>query len=155
MSPTLPRALSSTPLSARAEREYQALSPTPDQYKTFLEQIHKMWETQPNWTAEDLRAIADHEEAIKRENTEFMAANIPGAGLLLQSEVSHFSFIQDPEQFNRDVLLRRLSVCIWPRLMIIVAAVREKVVVPITSTVREILWPLRGHHQVYVFDLRC
>jgi pimeloyl-ACP methyl ester carboxylesterase len=97
---------------ARAEKEYQALSPTPDQYKPFLEQISKMWETQPNWTVENLRAItvptwivdADHDEAIKRENTEFMAANIPGAGLLLQPEVSHFSFIQDPEQFNRDVL---------------------------------------------------
>jgi pimeloyl-ACP methyl ester carboxylesterase len=97
---------------ARAEKEYQALSPTPDQYKPFLEQISQMWETQPNWTAENLRAItvptwivdADHDEAINRQNTEFMAANIPGAGLLLQPQVSHFSFIQDPEQFNRDVL---------------------------------------------------
>jgi pimeloyl-ACP methyl ester carboxylesterase len=96
----------------RAEKEYQALSPTPAQYKRFLEQISKMWETQPNWTVENLRAItvptwivdADHDEAIKRENTEFMAANISGAGLLLQPGVSHFSFIQDPEQFNRDVL---------------------------------------------------
>ena len=45
-----------------------------------------------------------HDEAIKRENTEFMAANIPSAGLLLQPEVSHFSFIQDPDQFTADVL---------------------------------------------------
>lgn len=60
----------------------------------------------------DLKKIAiptwivngDHDEAIKRENTEFMAANIPGAGLLLQPEVSHFSFLQDPEQFTSDVL---------------------------------------------------
>jgi pimeloyl-ACP methyl ester carboxylesterase len=47
---------------------------------------------------------ADHDEAIKRENTEFMAAHIPGAGLLIQPEVSHFSFIQDPQQFNNDLL---------------------------------------------------
>ena len=47
---------------------------------------------------------ADHDEAIKRENTEFMAAHIRGAGLLLQPEVSHFSFIQDPKQFNSDLL---------------------------------------------------
>jgi pimeloyl-ACP methyl ester carboxylesterase len=46
----------------------------------------------------------DHDEAIKRENTEFLAANIPGSGLLLQPEVSHFSFLQDPEQFSADVL---------------------------------------------------
>jgi pimeloyl-ACP methyl ester carboxylesterase len=97
---------------ARAEKEYMALSPTPDQYKPFLEQISTMWKTQPNWTADNLRAIrvptwivdGDHDEAIKRQNAEFMAANIPGAGLLLQPEVSHFSFIQDPEQFNRDLL---------------------------------------------------
>jgi pimeloyl-ACP methyl ester carboxylesterase len=53
----------------------------------------------PTWVVD-----ADHDEAIKRENTEFMAANIPGAGLLLQPDVSHFSFLQDPEQFTADVL---------------------------------------------------
>jgi pimeloyl-ACP methyl ester carboxylesterase len=97
---------------ARAEKEYAQLSPTPGEYKSFLAQITKMWETQPNWTAADLKTItvptwivdADHDEAIKRENTEFMAANIPNAGLLLQPEVSHFSFIQDPDQFTGDVL---------------------------------------------------
>ena len=97
---------------ARAEKEYEALSPTPHEYKAFLAQITKMWETQPNWNAADLKKItvptwivdADHDEAIKRENTEFMAANIPNAGLLIQPEVSHFSFLQDPPQFTNDVL---------------------------------------------------
>jgi len=71
-----------------------------------------MWETQPHFTKEQLDGIkvptwivdGDHDEAIKRENTEFMAAEIPGAGLLLQPEVSHFSFLQDPQQFNEDLL---------------------------------------------------
>jgi pimeloyl-ACP methyl ester carboxylesterase len=97
---------------ARAEKEYEKLSPTPTEYKSFLAQVEKMWETQPNWAADDLGRIAvptwivdaDHDEAIKRENIEFMAANIPNAGLLLQPEVSHFSFLQDPEQFTTDVL---------------------------------------------------
>jgi pimeloyl-ACP methyl ester carboxylesterase len=97
---------------ARAEKEYETLSPTPGEYQAFLAQITKMWETQPNWTAADLQRIAvpvwivdaDHDEAIKRENTLFMAAQIPNAGLLLQPEVSHFSFIQDPGQFTADVL---------------------------------------------------
>ena len=97
---------------ARAGEEYKRLSPTPTQYKAFVDQITKMWETQPHWTAADLAKIhvttwivdADHDEAIKRENTEFMAAHIPGAGLLIQPEVSHFSFIQDPQQFNNDLL---------------------------------------------------
>ena len=97
---------------ARAEKEYQVLSPTPDQYKSFVDQISKMWETEPHFTAAQLRVItvptwivdADHDEAIKRENTEFMANEIPDAGLLLQPQVSHFSFLQDPRQFTDDVL---------------------------------------------------
>jgi pimeloyl-ACP methyl ester carboxylesterase len=97
---------------ARAEKEYEKLSATPTEYNAFLDQIGKMWASQPNWTADDLKKIttptwivdADHDEAIKRENTEFIAANIPNAGLLLQPEVSHFSFLQDPGQFNEEVL---------------------------------------------------
>ena len=46
----------------------------------------------------------DRDEAIKRENTEFMAGAIPDAGLLLQPEVSHFSMLQAPEQFSEDIL---------------------------------------------------
>jgi pimeloyl-ACP methyl ester carboxylesterase len=97
---------------ARAEKEYEHLSATPTQYKAFLDQIGKMWATQPNFTEAQLRGIttptwivdADHDEAIKRENTEYMAKMIPNSGLLLQPEVSHFSFLQDPQQFTNDVL---------------------------------------------------
>jgi pimeloyl-ACP methyl ester carboxylesterase len=97
---------------ARARKEYQELSPTPKEYDAFLKQIEKMWDSEPHWTAADLHAIkvptwivdADHDEAIKRENTLFMADNIPGSGLLIQPQVSHFSFLQDPAQFDGDVL---------------------------------------------------
>jgi len=97
---------------ARAGEEYKRLSPTPTEYKSFVAEITKMWESQPKWTASDLAAIkvptwivdGDHDEAIKRDNTEFMASTIPGAGLLIQPQVSHFSFLQDPEQFNDDLL---------------------------------------------------
>ncbi len=97
---------------ARARREYETLSPTPTEYDAFLKQIEKMWEGEPHWTADRLHGIevptwivdADHDEAIKRDNTLFMADNIPGSGLLIQPQVSHFSFLQDPAQFNGDVL---------------------------------------------------
>jgi pimeloyl-ACP methyl ester carboxylesterase len=96
----------------RAAKEYERLSATPNEYESFLAQISKMWETQPSFSKEQLSAIkvptwivdADRDEAIKRENTEFMAAQIPGAGLLLEPRVSHFAFLQDPAQFNNDVL---------------------------------------------------
>src|SRR5580704_355437 len=61
---------------ARAGEEYKQLSPTPTEYKAFVEEITKMWESQPHWTAADLAKLktatwivdADHDEAIKRDN---------------------------------------------------------------------------------------
>ena len=96
----------------RAHKEYGTLSPTPTEYDAFLKQIEKMWDSEPHWSAATLHTIAvptwivdaDHDEAIKRDNTLFMADNIPGSGLLIQPQVSHFSFLQDPAQFNGDVL---------------------------------------------------
>jgi pimeloyl-ACP methyl ester carboxylesterase len=97
---------------ARAKVEYEHLSPTPEQWGPFREQVTKMWAFEPNFTAEQLRAIAvpvliadgDHDEAINRGNTEFMAKEIPDARLLIEPGVSHFSFLQDPQQFNCDLM---------------------------------------------------
>ena len=95
----------------RAGKEYEKLSPTPRGYGDFRASIEKMWDTQPNYAPEQLRAIhvptwivdGDHDEAIKRPHTEEMAALIPGAGLLIQPRVSHFSFLQDTGRFNADL----------------------------------------------------
>jgi pimeloyl-ACP methyl ester carboxylesterase len=96
----------------RCSQEYEQLSSTPKEYKDFLAAIEKMWATEPNLTKDDLRAIrvpmviadGDRDEAIRRDHTEEMAALIPGAGLLIQPNVSHFSMLQDAEQFTTDVL---------------------------------------------------
>jgi len=96
----------------RAGREYRTLSATPDDYNAFVEQISRMWAEQPNWSDSQLRDIdtpvlvvdGDHDEAIKREHTEYMAATIPHAGLLILPNVSHFAFLQDPDQFNFAIL---------------------------------------------------
>ena len=101
-----------TEFIARGEKEYQALSPTPNGYKQFVEEISAMWAKQPNWTKSDLARIkvhtwivdGDHDEAIHRANTELMADTIPDAGLLLQPEVSHFSMLQAPGQFTADII---------------------------------------------------
>jgi pimeloyl-ACP methyl ester carboxylesterase len=97
---------------ARTSAEYEMMSPTPKEYQAFLDQIGKMWASQPNFTKEQLGAITtptwivdgDHDEAIKRENTELMAGLIPGAGLLILPQVSHFAFLQDPNGFNAALL---------------------------------------------------
>ena len=100
-----------TAFIARAGREYAELSPTPREYNSFLVQIERMWAVEPHFTAAQLGAIrvpvwiadADHDEAIKRENTLFLTDHIPGSCLLIEPGVSHFSMLQDPEQFTRDV----------------------------------------------------
>jgi pimeloyl-ACP methyl ester carboxylesterase len=97
---------------ARAAKEYAQLSPTPTQYKSFLADIEHMWATQPDFTNAELGNIsvptwivdADHDEAIKREDTDHMASLIPGAGELILPQVSHFAFIQDPQMFNQSLL---------------------------------------------------
>jgi pimeloyl-ACP methyl ester carboxylesterase len=96
----------------RAGREYAALSPTPKEYKSFLAQITTMWNSQPHWTRADFAKIkvstwivdADHDEMITHDQPRKMADWTPGAGLLIEPDVSHFAFLQDPEQFNRDIL---------------------------------------------------
>jgi pimeloyl-ACP methyl ester carboxylesterase len=96
----------------RAGQEYRTLSATPRDYDAFVNAISKMWATQPNWTAKQLGAIrtpvlvvdGDHDEAIKRPHTEKIAAAIPGAGLLILPDTSHFSFLQDPDQFTWNIL---------------------------------------------------
>jgi pimeloyl-ACP methyl ester carboxylesterase len=96
----------------RAGKEYQRLSATPKEYDAFVDQISHMWASQPNWTDAELKTIkapvlivdGDHDEAIKREHTEYIAATIPGAGLLILPNASHFAFLQDPALFNAALL---------------------------------------------------
>ena len=102
--------------SRRNKDEYLKLSPVPDQRKAFGEQLGKMEDTEPHFTDDQLRGIrvptwivdGDRDEAIKRQDTDHMAALIPGAGELILPNVSHFALLQDPEQFN-EALLHFLS----------------------------------------------
>jgi pimeloyl-ACP methyl ester carboxylesterase len=96
----------------RAGHEYEKQSATPKQYDAFVGQISAMWAEQPNWSDAQLKAIdtpvlvvdGDHDEAIKREHTDTIAATIPHAGLLILPNASHFAFLQDPRQFNFAIL---------------------------------------------------
>jgi pimeloyl-ACP methyl ester carboxylesterase len=100
----------------RAANEYSRLSPTPTGFDAFRANIEHMWATEPHFTDDQLRHIevptwivdADRDEAINRENTDHMAAMIPGSGELILPGVSHFAFLQDPVMFN-DALLHFLS----------------------------------------------
>ncbi|WP_223517312.1 alpha/beta fold hydrolase [Pseudomonas sp. GL-B-19] len=96
----------------RAGQEYKKLSKTPDKFDEFVEQISHMWASQPGWSDADLKTIktpvlivdGDHDEAINREHTEYLAATIPGAGLAILPNASHFAFMQAPADFNAIML---------------------------------------------------
>ena len=97
---------------ARIEKQYPTYSATPKEYQAFFDQISKMWADQPNWTDAQLKTITapvlvmdgDHDELIKLEHTDYMAATIPGAGLMIMPNTSHFAPLQDPGMFNYAIL---------------------------------------------------
>ncbi|ESZ06658.1 alpha/beta hydrolase [Mesorhizobium sp. M1060] len=96
----------------RSGRDYKKLSKTPDQYDAFVAQISHMWESEPAWTKEQLGKITtptaivagDHDEAIKREHTEYMASVIPGAKLIILPNASHFAMLQAPDEYSQAAL---------------------------------------------------
>jgi pimeloyl-ACP methyl ester carboxylesterase len=97
---------------AKAGEDYKRMSPTPGDYPAFLAEINKMWDTEPNWTKEQLAGITvptaivlgDRDEAIKRDHTDYMASVIPGAKLIILKDASHFAMLQDPEGYTQAIL---------------------------------------------------
>jgi pimeloyl-ACP methyl ester carboxylesterase len=96
----------------RSAAEHERLSPAPQDNQKFLVSIEKMWATEPNWTEAQLSEIrvpaaivtGDHDEAIKRDHTDYMASVIPGAKLVVLKDVGHFAMLQDPEAYTKAVL---------------------------------------------------
>ncbi len=96
----------------RSAAEHARLSPAPQNNKAFLASIEKMWATEPNWTKAQLSEIrapaaivtGDHDEAIKRGHTDYMAHVIPGAKLIVLKDAGHFAMLQDPDAYTKAVL---------------------------------------------------
>jgi len=97
---------------AKAQRDYRRLNPAPDDFAGFKAAVEHMWDTEPNYTAADLARITthvaivdgEHDEAIKRAHTEYMARSIPGAQLIILPAASHFAMFQQPREFNAAML---------------------------------------------------
>jgi pimeloyl-ACP methyl ester carboxylesterase len=97
---------------SRHTEDYTQLSPTPEQFKQFVEDVGLMQRTQPNYSTQDLAKISvpvriaqsERDEFIKREHAEYLARTIPGASFILLDGVSHFAPLQRPKQFNAAML---------------------------------------------------
>lgn len=97
---------------AMAAENYAKLSPTPEKFEDFVQQISAMWFSQPDLKPEDLAritvptVIADgqYEEAILPAHTAELARLIPGAKLVILPDVSHMAMWQDPAAFNRAMM---------------------------------------------------
>ncbi len=96
----------------RAAGQYARLSRTPNGFPAFQKAVETMWDKEPNYTARDLARIrtpvaivdGEHDEAIKRAHTEYLARSIPGARLIILPNASHFAMLQQPGEFNAAVL---------------------------------------------------
>jgi pimeloyl-ACP methyl ester carboxylesterase len=92
-------------------KQYQRLSPTPNGFDDFVAAISQMWNTQPDYKPEQLATIktptmivdGEYDEGIKREHTEEIAHQIPGAKLLILPGVSHFGHWQNPALYNKEL----------------------------------------------------
>lgn len=81
-------------------------------YDDVAEEIHALWANEPNFTADELASITvpteivigDHDEAISRRHTEYLAQTIPGASLVILPDVGHSAPIEDPEGYATAVL---------------------------------------------------
>jgi pimeloyl-ACP methyl ester carboxylesterase len=96
----------------RHKKDWVALSPAPDAFDATFEAVGIMQRTQPNYTAADLARIrvpvwsvlGEHDEFIKREHAEYLAATISGASLHILPDVGHFAPVQRPDVFNTAML---------------------------------------------------
>jgi pimeloyl-ACP methyl ester carboxylesterase len=96
----------------QAYQDYLALSPHPERWDAFLDNITNMWATEPNYSDEQLTSITTpilildgaKEEAIDLNQTKLMALLIPSAELKIMPDTGHFAMFEQPDEFNQIVL---------------------------------------------------
>jgi pimeloyl-ACP methyl ester carboxylesterase len=97
---------------AHNDPDYARLSPAPELHKAMVVALRQMWETEPDYSADELRTITTpflimagaDEEIIAEAHTRYLAETIPGAELALLPNCGHFGHMQEPEAFNARML---------------------------------------------------
>jgi pimeloyl-ACP methyl ester carboxylesterase len=96
----------------RCKVEYTQISPSPEKWSELLSGLRPMWRSEPKFNKQMFGSIkaptaicdGEYEELIKREDTERMSREVPGARLIILPNVSHFAMLQNPKQFNASLV---------------------------------------------------
>jgi pimeloyl-ACP methyl ester carboxylesterase len=106
------KATTFTTYVARAVAAYKRLSPAPKRLAALRKELRAMWRSQPAYPEDQLRAIrspllvvlGEHDEIVRRDHAERLAAVVPGARFAALPEASHFALWQDPDGLNHAVI---------------------------------------------------
>lgn len=96
----------------RHQKDYATLSPHPERFDEMSAKLQVMQGSQPDYSADDLRAIgvpvtvaqSERDEFIRAEHARYIAETVPGARHVEMAGVSHFAPVQRPALFNGVVL---------------------------------------------------
>jgi pimeloyl-ACP methyl ester carboxylesterase len=107
-----PDSASSAKFMTRAQKDYQRLSPTPENFTGLKKALGKMYGKEPDLKPEQLRTITaptviaygQYEQFIKAEHFQALAQLIQGAKLVVIPDVAHSGPLQDPVRFHQAVI---------------------------------------------------
>ncbi|WP_062116063.1 alpha/beta fold hydrolase [Aureimonas sp. AU40] len=106
------QAANATPAGVKHYDPKTAIVPELKHYDNVVDEIQALWANEPNFSDDDLASInvpteiviGDHDEAISRRHTEYLANTIPTARLLVLPDVGHSAPLEDPEGYAEAVL---------------------------------------------------
>ncbi|WP_427022992.1 alpha/beta fold hydrolase [Aureimonas ureilytica] len=106
------QAANATPAGVKHYDPKTAVVPELKHYDNVADEIEALWANEPNFSDQELASIrvpteiviGDHDEAISRRHTEYLARTIPGARLVVLPDVGHSAPLEDPEGYAEAVL---------------------------------------------------
>lgn len=97
---------------ARHERDFKALSPSPDGFERLRQSLLPLHQNEPHYSAPQLSQVAvpvqvlhaQGDEFIRREHAEYLARTLPRGEFRELAQVTHFAPLQRPHLFNAALL---------------------------------------------------
>jgi integrase len=104
---------------------------------------------EPKWSKHLLKVPAERVRELSDDEADKLDA------MMRADYVPFFAFARASGLRLAECLLRWSEVDWSARQIVKLGKGGKRVIVPITSEIRALLWPLRGHHPIYVFTYIC